>query len=84
MDRGRFFVKCGGEPKAYAEAALRPLGFAARNLDSPASPLNSHDSRKKAAWMPLPLAWISLPDDLDIPSPGFENPSMHLQVKCFT
>jgi hypothetical protein len=38
MDRGRFFVKCGGEPKAYAEAALRPLGFAARNLDSPASP----------------------------------------------
>jgi hypothetical protein len=77
-------VKCGGEPKAYAEAAAEAARIRSTQLGFARKPLNSHDSRKKAAWISLPLAWISLPNDLDFPSPGFENPSMHLQVKCFT
>jgi len=38
-------------------------------------PLNSLDSRKKEAWISLPLALNFLPSDLDFPSPGFANPS---------
>jgi hypothetical protein len=40
-------------------------------------PLNSPDSRKKAAWISLPLALDFLPNDLDFPSLGFGNPSTH-------
>ena len=40
-------------------------------------PLNSPDLRKKEAWISFPLALIFLSNDLDFPSPGFENPSTH-------
>jgi hypothetical protein len=37
--------------------------------------LKSPDSRKKEAWILLPLALNFLPKDLGFPAPGFENPS---------
>ena len=46
-------------------------------------PLNGLDLRKQEAWISLPLALTLLPNDLDFPSPGFENPctlpSTHIQ-----
>ncbi|HME83331.1 MAG TPA: acylphosphatase [Roseiarcus sp.] len=62
--------------------ALRRRSFARRRAPAPAAgfarkPLKSHDSRKKEAWISLPLALNFLPNDLDFPSPGFANPSPH-------
>src|SRR5271165_7540913 len=62
--------------------ALRRRSFARRRAPAPAAgfarkPLKSPDSRKKEAWISLPLALNFLPNDLDFPSPGFANPSTH-------
>src|SRR5271157_2283260 len=59
----------------FGEKSGSQFGFARK-------PLNSLDSRKKEAWISLPLALNFLPNDLDFPSPGFANPSTHFGKSC--
>ena len=54
----------------FGEKSGLQFGFARKPLKSPVS-------RKKEAWISLPLALNFLPNDLDFPSPGFANPSTH-------
>src|SRR5271157_5057520 len=62
----------------FGEKSGSQFGFARK-------PLNSLDSRKKEAWISLPLALNFLPNDLDFPSPGFGNPSAHfVKYSCLT
>jgi hypothetical protein len=67
MDRGTVLH----EARARAHAARRQP-WAARNaqLGFARKPLNSHDSRKKEAWISLPLALDFLPYALDFLSHG--------------
>jgi hypothetical protein len=51
-------------------------------VEVPRKPLNSLDSRKKEAWIPLPLALIFLPNNLDFPPYGFGNPSLNSVKPC--
>src|SRR5271165_4998947 len=61
---------CPSRQDARGLGVTSQFGFARK-------PLNSLDSRKKEAWISLPLALNFLPNDLDFPSPGFANPSAH-------
>jgi len=72
--RRRIFA-CPRAPAPAAEGRVgeksgSQVGFARKPLKRP-------DSRKKEAWISLPLALNFLPNDLDFPSPGFGNPSTH-------
>jgi len=63
----RMSMRAGAEGRV-GEKSGSQSGFARK-------PLNSFNSRKKEAWILLPLALNFLPNDLDFPSRGFENPS---------
>ncbi len=72
--RRRIFA-CPRAPAPAAEGRVgeksgSQFGFARKPLKRP-------DSRKKEAWISLPLALNFLPNDLEFPSPGFGNPSTH-------
>jgi len=72
--RRRIFARpraSAGRRGSSAEKSGSQFGFAHK-------PLKSLDSRKKEAWISLPLALNFLPNDLDFPSPGFANPSTEL------
>ena len=70
--RPRIFAR----PRAPVPAAAGRVGEkSGSQFGFARKPLNSPDSRKKEAWISLPLALDFLPNDLDFPSPGFGNPS---------
>jgi len=72
--RRRIFAR----PRAPAPAAEGRVGEnSGSRFGFARKPLKRPDSRKKEAWNSLPLALNFLPNDLDFPSPGFENPSTH-------
>src|SRR5271166_334075 len=63
-------------PRAPGPAAEGRIGEKSSSQFGVArKPLKSPDSRKKKAWISLPLALNFLPNDLDFPSPSFANPS---------
>ncbi len=65
-------------PRAPTPAAAGRVGEKSGSQFGVArKPLKRLDSRKKEAWISLPLALNFLPNDLDFPSPGFANPSTH-------
>jgi hypothetical protein len=91
LNRLRQQGRCGGSAarrRGVLKAELAP-GDAPESerrsgpqVGFPRKPLNSLDSRKKEAWITLPLALIFLPNNLDFPSPCFGNPSMNSGKSC--